>query len=80
MKTTLVSPKNLSEATLGKEYTISSLCTKDDELKNFLFTLGCYEGEKITVVSVLSGSFVVSIMDARYSMDKELVSAIKIAC
>lgn len=66
----------LSEALEGKEYTVSGLETFDEELDSFLFTLGCYSGEPIVVVSKLSGGYVVSIKDGRYNMDKNLASAI----
>lgn len=66
----------LSEASEGKEYTVSGLETFDEELDSFLFTLGCYSGEPVVVVSKLSGGYVVSIKDGRYNMDKNLASAI----
>ena len=49
-----------------------------DEIKNFLFTLGCYEGESVTIVSVLAEIYVISVKDARYSIDKDLAEAILI--
>ena len=52
--------------------------TDDDELKAFLFSLGCYEGENITVISNLKGSVIVSIKDGRYNLDNELAEAILI--
>ncbi|MFW6287210.1 MAG: FeoA family protein [bacterium] len=67
---------NLTEATANKEYIIKEIKTDDQELKNFLFTLGCYEGEKVTVISVLADNFVISVKDARYSIDKDLAEAI----
>ncbi len=67
---------DLRTAEIGKEYTIVAIKTDDSELENFLFTLGCYEGGKITVVSVLSDNFVVAIKDARYSIDSILAKAI----
>jgi len=66
----------LRSAEQGKEYIIKSIETDDEELDAFLFSLGCYEGEPITVVSHLKGSLVVSIKDGRYSIDKELGEAI----
>ncbi len=56
--------------------TIKDIFTDDDELKSFLFTLGCYVGEHITVISILTGNYIVSIKDARYSIDTELAQAI----
>ncbi|MBQ8787884.1 MAG: ferrous iron transport protein A [Oscillospiraceae bacterium] len=69
---------NLRNAEEGKEYIISSIETDDEELDAFLFSLGCYAGEKITVVSHLKGGCVVSIKDGRYNIDNELAEAIVI--
>lgn len=69
---------NLNEATEGKEYIIKQIDTDDDELNAFLFSLGCYSGEAITVVSRRKGSCVVSIKDGRYNIDSQLASAIVI--
>ncbi len=66
----------LKEATEGKEYIIQSIETDDEELDAFLFSLGCYSGEEITVVSHLKGGCVVSIKDARYNIDNQLAEAI----
>ena len=67
---------NLNTAELGKEYIIQRIETQDPELDSFLFTLGCYSGEPITVVSRRWGSCVVSIKDGRYSIDKGLAGAV----
>lgn len=67
---------NLREAIEGKEYIIQRIETDDEELDAFLFSLGCYSGEPITVVSRRKGSCVVSIKDGRYSIDNELAEAI----
>lgn len=67
---------NLSEANINTEYLIKKIDTTDVELKNFLFTLGCYEGEMITIISMLADNFIVSVNDARYSIDTELAEAI----
>lgn len=69
---------NLNAAELGKEYTIQRIDTRDPELNSFLFSLGCYSGEPITVVSRRWGSCVVSIKDGRYNIDKALADAIVI--
>ena len=69
---------NLTEATVGEEYLIKDIFTDDEELKAFLFSLGCYSGEPITVVSAKRSGYVVSIKDARYNIDKELATAILI--
>ncbi len=67
---------NLTTATEGKEYIIHSIETDDEELNAFLFSLGCYSGEPITVVSRRKGSCTVSIKDARYNIDNQLAEAI----
>lgn len=67
---------NLTDALEGKEYIISSIETDDEEMDAFLFSLGCYSGEPITVVSHRKGGCVVSIKDARYNIDTQLAEAI----
>ena len=69
---------NVKEAIEGKEYVISRVATDDEELNSFLFSLGCYSGETITVVSHLKSSCVVSIKDGRYNIDNQLAEAIRI--
>ena len=69
---------NLTKAVEGTEYIIKNIVTDDEELNSFLFSLGCYEGEPITVVSHLRSSCIVSIKDGRYNIDKQLASAIQI--
>lgn len=66
----------LREATEGIEYIIQRIETDDEELDAFLFSLGCYSGETITVVSHLKGGCIVSIKDARYNIDDLLAEAI----
>ena len=66
---------NLTSAVEGREYIIRSIDTDDEELNAFLFSLGCYSGEPITVVSHLQKSCVVSIKDARYNIDRDLAAA-----
>ena len=66
----------LKDAVEGKEYVISRIETDDEELNSFLFSLGCYSGEMITVVSHLKGGCIVSIKDARYNIDNQLAEAI----
>ncbi|MBE6923303.1 MAG: ferrous iron transport protein A [Ruminococcaceae bacterium] len=67
---------NLSNAPLGQEFIIQRIETDDEELNAFLFSLGCYSGEPITVVSRRRGSCVVSVKDGRYSIDNQLAQAI----
>lgn len=68
----------LKDANVGEEYIIKDIVTDDEELNAFLFSLGCYSGEPITVISHLKGSCTVSIKDARYNIDNELASAISV--
>ncbi len=71
--------KNLTDAEIGTEYIITSVDThNDDEMQKFLFSLGCYEGETITVISRLHKNYVINIKDARYSIDEDLAMAIQI--
>lgn len=67
---------NLSIAEEGKEYIIQRIETDDEELNAFLFSLGCYSGEPITVVSRRKGGCTVSIKDGRYNIDNQLAEAI----
>lgn len=69
----------LTDAEEGKEYVISSVNTEDEELDSFLFSLGCYSGEPITVISKKKSSLVVSIKDGRYNLDKGLSGTIEVA-
>ena len=69
---------NLRMADLGKEYIIRSIVTDDEELNQFLFSLGCYSGEPITVVSRKRGGCTISVKDARYSIDDQLAEAIEV--
>ena len=69
---------NLTTAKEGKEYIIKSIETNDKELDSFLFTLGCYSGEPITVISRRKDGCIVSIKDGRYSIDSQLAEAINI--
>lgn len=69
---------NLTEASALEEYIIKDIVTDDEELNAFLFSLGCYSGEPITVISHGKGGYVVSIKDARYNIDKALAAAILI--
>ena len=68
----------LLNANAGEEYIIRDIVTDDEELDAFLFSLGCYSGEPITVIKHLRGGCVVSIKDARYNIDNDLAGAIAI--
>ncbi len=69
---------NLRQAAEGKEYIIRQIETQDEELDAFLFSLGCYSGEPITVVSRRRAGCIVSIKDGRYNIDNQLAEAILI--
>ena len=69
---------DLTNAKEGIEYIISDIVTDDEELNAFLFSLGCYSGEPITVIKHRKSGCVISVKDARYNIDKELASAILI--
>ena len=69
---------NLREAPSGEEFVIDRITTGDGELESFLFSLGCYPGEGITVISHLKGGCIVAIKDARYHVDNPLAEAIHI--
>ena len=68
----------LLDAAEGKEYIIRGIETDDEELDSFLFSLGCYSGEPITVVSRKRSNCVVAIKDGRYNIDNQLAEAILI--
>lgn len=74
----MVIDMTLNNALEGKEYIIQGIETDDEELNAFLFSLGCYGGERITVVSHMRNSCIVSIKDGRYSIDHQLADAILI--
>ena len=69
---------NLTQAEIEKEYIIKSIETGDEGMDAFLFSLGCYEGEPITVISSNKSGCVVSIKDGRYSIDNRLAASISI--
>ena len=69
---------NLREAEEGREYIIKDIQTDDEELNGFLFSLGCYVGEPISVVFHLKKASVVAIKDGRYTIDKQLAAAIRV--
>ena len=69
---------DLSEAEEGVEYIVKDILTDDEELNAFLFSLGCYSGEPITVIAHRKGGCVVTIKDGRYNIDNDLARAISI--
>ncbi len=68
----------LLNALEGEEYLIKSVSVDDEETEDFLFSLGCYEGEPVTVISHIRGGLVLAIKDGRYTFDKVLASEIEI--
>lgn len=69
---------NLRQAEEGRTYVIGQIQTDDEELNTFLFSLGCYSGEQITVIRHLKGGCVVAIRDGRYTIDNQLAEAITV--
>ena len=70
---------NLLQAEAGREYVIRGLETDDEEMDAFLFSLGCYSGAPIAVISRRPGGCIVAIKDGRYNIDKRLARAITVA-
>lgn len=75
---TMSAIENLSQGKINKEYVITDVKSNDEEMEKFLFSLGCYEGEVVTLVSILGDTYVIKIKDGRYSIDKQLASAISV--
>ncbi len=69
---------NLTNAQEGIEYIIKDIVTDDEELDEFLFSLGCYAGEPVTVISRKKNGIVISVKESRYNIDNQLASAILI--
>jgi len=68
----------LRNALEGKEYIIAKINSDDDELNAFLFSLGCYSGEAVTVITHLKASSTISVKESRYNIDKQLAEAIEV--
>ena len=66
----------LAAGEVNREYRIIDVVTQDEDMRSFLFSLGCFAGEHITIISQLKDNYVVSVKDARYSIDTELAEAI----
>lgn len=66
------------DASLGEEYIIQKVNTEDDEMRSFLFSLGCLSGEPVTVIDRRKRNLVLAIKDARYSIDNELAKVIEL--
>jgi len=67
---------SLAQANLNKPYIVDSVHTDQEDIREFLFALGCYPGERITLISKLASNYIVNIKDARYSIDEDLAKAI----
>lgn len=65
----------LSQAVIGQTYKIKSVEGKE-KVRKFLFTLGCFEGEEITLISKLAGNYIVNIKDSRYALDEKMAKSI----
>ena len=68
----------LLDAELGKEYIVKSIATDDEEMVSFLFTLGCYSEQPVTVVTRKKNNMVLAIKDARYNIDNQLAEVIEV--
>jgi len=67
---------NISNCELHTEYIIASIIATEADMKDFLFTLGCYPGETVVLISRLPSMYVVAIKNSRYSIDDDLARAI----
>lgn len=68
----------LSQAENERDYIVRDILTDDEELKSFLFSLGCYSGEVVSVVTKKSHSLTISIKDARYNVDMDFADALEV--
>lgn len=69
---------SLAKGQLNTPYVVNSVNTDQEDIRDFLFTLGCYPGEKVTIISKLASNYIINIKDARYSIDEDLANAILI--
>ncbi|ADY55830.1 FeoA family protein [Syntrophobotulus glycolicus DSM 8271] len=69
---------SLAKGNLNTTYTVNSVKTDQEDIRKFLFTLGCYPGEKVTIISKLASNYIINIKDARYSIDEDLAKVIMI--
>ncbi|MCO1603305.1 FeoA family protein [Desulfosporosinus nitroreducens] len=67
---------SLARGKLNTPYTVNRVNTDHEDIREFLFTLGCYPGEKVTIISKLASNYIINIKDARYSIDEDLANAI----
>ena len=80
LKNTVLSGKNtfLTEGKAGETYVIKDIINNNEEFRRFLFSLGCYKGEKISLISILGNSYIIKIKNSRYSINKKLAAIIQI--
>ncbi len=67
---------SLLDVEVGKTYIVKEIDTTDEEMNAFLFRLGCYSGEPVTVISKKKKSCIVAIKDSRYGLDNQLAKAV----
>lgn len=67
----------LSEAKVGRQMEIKQV-TGTEKIRKFLFSLGCHEGERITLISILAGNYIISVKDSRYAIDRKMAQAIQL--
>ncbi len=66
----------LTKGKVNTTYVIGAIKTNQEDMRDFLFTLGCYPGEEVTIISKLAGNYIINIKDARYSIDESLANSI----
>ena len=76
--TAMEDKRTLLEGQPGETYIVQDINTEDEEMNAFLFRLGCYSGEPVTLISKKKKSCIVVIKDGRYNLDQQLAEAILI--
>lgn len=67
---------SLAKGNINTPYIVNRVESDQEDMREFLFTLGCYPGEKVTIISKLTSNFIINIKDARYSIDEDLANSI----
>lgn len=65
----------LSKARIGQRGVVSEITGTEKDCR-FLLTLGCSEGEEITLVSKISDNYVINVKDSRYAIDGQMARMI----
>lgn len=65
----------LTMLTIGEESSVKRV-TGDDKTKRFLEHLGIMAGEKISIVSEITGNIIVSVRDSRIALDRNVAKRI----